>query len=153
MHSRYDLLVATGEVDRAEWAKVVSELRAEHAKGKTVPFARLVDVNPRTVTHWLDKTVGVTEGSVRQVAETFNLNAMDLLIRVGFYSTAERYSAPPETEEPAVDDELSLILEADVDDVTKQLMIERLYELRKQDKQRRIAELRWSIQQNLRRSA
>lgn len=152
VHSLYDSLVATGEVDRAEWAKVIFELRAEHARGKTVPFASLVKVNPRTVTHWLDKTVAVTEPRVRQVAEALSLNAMDLLIRVGFYSLAERYSAP-EKEEPEVDEELSMILEADVDDVTKQMMIERLYELREQDKQRRLADLRWTIQQNQRRSA
>lgn len=152
VHALYHDLVATGEVDRVEWAKVIVELRAEHAKGKTVPFAKLVGVNPRTVTHWVDKTVSVTESSVRQVAEMFGLNAMDLLIRVGFYSNAERYSVP-EKDEPEVDDELAMILDADVDDITKQLMIERLYALREQDKQRRVADLRWTIEQSQRRSA
>lgn len=131
---------------------MIAELRAEHAKGKTVPFARLIGVNPRTVTRWLDQTAAVMEASVRMVADVFSLNAMDLLIRVGFYSTAERYAAP-EREAPEVDEELDIILAANVDDITKHLMIERLYQLREQDKQRRLADLRWNIEQSQRRSA
>jgi hypothetical protein len=144
----YDQLVS-GAVDRNEWAKVVSELLDTIPRRNKTTFAARVGINPRTVTYWLDQQTDVKESSVRAVAEAFGINAMQLLIRVGVYSI-EQMVANPVAE---ADDELSMVLAADVDDVTKQMMIERLYELREQDKQRRLEHLRWTIQQNQRRSA
>lgn len=87
--ARYDLIVTDGQVDRAEWAKVVQELLDTHTKGKKEPFARLIGVNARTVHSWLDQTMSVSEQSVRRVAAACGLSAIDLLVRVGVYARDE----------------------------------------------------------------
>src|SRR5262245_15995503 len=67
--SRYDLAVATGSVDRTRWAAVVRRLMAEHGSGRKATFAKLVGVDPRTVTDWLAGAYSVRESMVRQVAD------------------------------------------------------------------------------------
>lgn len=86
---RYDLLVAGGEVDRAEWASVIRGLLAELTRGKKAPLARLLGFSERTIDRWLLGLVDVSEASVRQVAAKSGRSGMDLLIRVGFYTREE----------------------------------------------------------------
>lgn len=85
MGFRYDRLVATGEVDRAEWAKIVQDLLDEFTRGKKATFARRVGVDPKTIDHWLNGQVRVSEESIRNVAKATDRNAMELLIQVGYY--------------------------------------------------------------------
>lgn len=84
--SRYDLTVATGTVDRAKWAAVVQRLMDKHAKGRKATLAKLVGVDPRTVTDWLTGTYAVREAMVRQVADRTGEAALDLLVEVGVFS-------------------------------------------------------------------
>lgn len=95
---RYAHVVAGGEVDRVEWARVVRELLAELTRGKKAPLARLLGFSERTIDRWLLGTVDVNESSIRQVATRSGRPAMELLIRVGFYSRDQlpAPAVPPE---------------------------------------------------------
>lgn len=156
----YDLAVS-GEVNRAAWAEVVQELLDDRCKGNKSAFARLViidgrAINPRTVYAWLDQAVAVRESSVRAVASGFGLNAIDLLIRVGFY-TLEQMPTRPTREE--MDEERRRVIEdPDFDDVQKAYILQELdrmeeedervlAQLRERDRQRRIERLAAIIEQ------
>lgn len=149
----YPVDVSGRKVDREAWAKVVAELMAAETRGKITPFAKLVDVNPRTVSHWLDRDVNVSEESVRKVAAATKRAPMDLLVAVGYYSRAEVSPERPDADDP----EMDLILALAVDEDMKMRMIERLLELRRrdndrleeikrQDQERRMADLRWIVE-------
>jgi hypothetical protein len=105
MPARYPVRMTEREVDRGEWSKIVQELIDERTKGKKEPFARLVGVYARTLSHWLDSTVAVSESSVRQVADRTGRNAIAMLIRVGYYTLTEVIDAVrllQRTDDPAM---------------------------------------------------
>ncbi|MFG3709181.1 hypothetical protein ACGF7U_31245 [Micromonospora sp. NPDC047670] len=158
--------MATGEVDRQAWAEVIRELLAEetraHGKshGSKTRFATKVGVSVRTVDTWLRKDVDVKEASVRAVAEAYELDLMELLIRVGFYALQQMPYQPTEEE---IDEEQRQVLESDLDDEIKAEILQQLEEMRaaderliveqrERDKQRRMRELTYRIEQ-ARRSA
>jgi len=87
--SRYDRLVASGVVDRRRWAEVVRQLIGVHANGKKATFAKLVGVDPRTVTDWLGGVYTVRDAMVRQVADRTGESALGLLVEVGVLLPAE----------------------------------------------------------------
>lgn len=122
-------------MDRAAWARVVRQAMAERTRGKITPFARLVEVNPRTVSRWIDEEVDVSEESVREVARKIDVSPITLLIEVGYYSHAEA-SAGGE-----LDEEEEMVLRADVDDETKRRALEQLHLMRLRDKRRRMEDL------------
>lgn len=164
--SRYDHLVATGEVNREAWAEVVQELLAAEAEaqnrkhGSKTRFAAKASVSVRTVDTWLRRDVDVKESSVRAVAEAYGRDLMELLIRVGFYAIEQMPHRPTDEE---IDDEQRQVLESDLPDETKARILQELDEMRagderliveqrERDKQRRMRELAWRIEQ-ARRSA
>ncbi|AYF31070.1 hypothetical protein CSH63_27255 [Micromonospora tulbaghiae] len=159
--------MATGEVNRQEWAEVIRELlndeieaQGGRAHGAKTRFAMKVGVSVRTVDTWLRKDVDVRESSVRAVAEAYGRNLMELMIRVGFYATEQMPYQPTEEE---IDEEQRAVLESDLDDETKAEILQQLEEMRaaderliieqrERDKQRRMRELTYRIEQ-ARRSA
>lgn len=159
--SRYDHLVATGEFDRAAWADIIRELLEAEAQtagkkhGSKTRFAARVGVSVRTVDTWLRKDVDVKESNVRAVAEAYDRDLMELLIRVGFYAVDDLPYQPTNEE---IDEEQRQVLDSDLDDETKAEYLrllddmrttdERLIaEQRERDKQRRMRELAWRIEQ------
>lgn len=89
VNSGYDPLVATGSVDKAKWAAVVRRLMDKHANGRKATFGKLVGVDPRTVSFWLDEEYTVREAMVRQVADKTGESALDLLVEVGVFSAKD----------------------------------------------------------------
>lgn len=144
--SRYYGSVSERKIDRDAWSAVVQSLIDSRTRGKKAPFARLVGVDPRTIDHWLKATVDVAEVSVRRVARATGQHPMDLLVQVGYYEAAE-FTRPDTAAEEAFDEEKDLILSAPVSDQVKMKWLERLFELREQDKKRREAEIKWWIDQ------
>lgn len=90
VHSRYHCAVASGVVDRGAWAKVVQRLMDKHAHGRKATFAKLVGVDPRTVTDWLGEVYTVRDAMVRQVADRTGESALELLIEVGVLAPVAR---------------------------------------------------------------
>lgn len=127
---------------------------ASETRGKIAPFARLVGVDPRTVSRWVNREVDVSEESVREVARAVKRQPMDLLVEVGYYSRADLGAGRVGGED---DPEMELILTANVDQDMKIRMIERLEELRhrdrvrleelrERDKQRRMEDIRYILE-------
>lgn len=88
-------MVAAGrEIDRAEWSRVILELLDAEAGGNRTRLAEMVGVTYLTVKRWIDARNTVSEDSVRAVARAFNMSAIDLLIRVGYYQIDELAPAP-----------------------------------------------------------
>lgn len=101
-HARYSLVVAEdGSINRDAWAQLVAELIQRETKGKKLPFARKIGVDPRTVDRWLHREVVVKEESVRGIARTLGLQAIDLLVQVGYYKMDEL--TPPLLPDPRED--------------------------------------------------
>jgi hypothetical protein len=139
-------MVGTREVDREAWADVIRELMKTETRGKKEPLARLLEVNARTITHWLDKTTKVSEASIRQVAEKTGRSSIELLVHVGYYSPDE--VAVVDRGDPDPDDEaMRLIIDSDFPPRVKMRMIQRLEELRARDRVREAEEVRWWIEQ------
>lgn len=91
MHVRYPRLVPAREreIDREAWSRVVLELLESEADGNRTELARLIGVKYLTVARWIAGTHAVSEESVRAVARAFNLSAIDLLIKVGYWTSDE----------------------------------------------------------------
>lgn len=134
--------MASGIVDRTEWAKVVQELldveaaplveggrpRVHGAKTRFADRAKLKTA--RTVDTWLHCTADVKEASVKQVAEGYGLNPMDLLIRVGYYTVDEL----PRISNEQIDEEQRAVLDRDdLDDEQKALILQELDKMRSTD--------------------
>jgi hypothetical protein len=81
--------VATGAVDKTRWAAVVQRLMDKHASGRKATFAKLVGVDPRTVSFWIDKEYTVREAMVRQVADRTGESAIELLVEVGVFAAKD----------------------------------------------------------------
>ncbi|SCL15120.1 hypothetical protein GA0074694_6222 [Micromonospora inyonensis] len=146
--------------------EVVRELLAEEAElhrkthGAKTRFAAKVGVSVRTVDTWLRRDVDVKEANVRAVAEAYGRDQMELLIRVGFYAVEQMPYRPSDEE---IDEEQRQVLESELDDEIKAEILQQLEEMRaaderliveqrERDKQRRMRELGYRIEQ-ARRSA
>lgn len=128
----YDALVATGEVNRAEWAAIVRALVAEHTRGKKATFARKVGVDPKTIDNWLKCEVRVSEESIRQVAAAIpGASALEWLIMVGYYEVGE---LPVRMTDEQIDEEQRYVLDRnDLDDETKAEILQQLDAMRSTD--------------------
>lgn len=138
----YDRLVADGIVDREAWAVVVQELLDLEAKplvdggklrvhGAKTRFAAKIGITARTVDTWLGRSVDVKEANVRAVAKGYDLNPMDLLIRVGFYSSEQM---PVRYPDEVIDEEQRRVLDDDtIPDDAKVLILEELELMRMND--------------------
>lgn len=147
MHAAYSLDVDDGQrrVDRAEWAALIRELMTAETKGRKEPFARVIGVNSRTITRWLDRDVDVSEGSVRLVARTLGRQPMDLLIRVGYYRQADLLPQPVPRGAEDDDHVVERIQAADLPPAEKRRMLERLRKLRADQRARELDEVGWWI--------
>lgn len=160
MRFPYHRLVATGEVNREEWAKIVRGLLAEFTRGKKATLARMLQKDPKTIDNWLAGAVKVSEESIRNVAELTNRNAMEWLIQVGYYQLGEMPYQPTEEE---IDEEQRRVRDSDLPDDVKADILQQLEEMRaaderlideqrERDKQRRMRELAYRIEQARRAS-
>lgn len=89
IHVPYADAVTARKVDRAAWAEAVEQLVLERDRGNKAAFGRRVGVDSKTVGRWIQQFGDVSEESVRQVARSCGINAMELLVRVGYYDGAE----------------------------------------------------------------
>lgn len=85
MRVPYAVAVGEPEVNREAWAATVRKLTGERERGNQAAFSRAVGVDVKTVGRWLRCLVDVSEESVRQVARTYDLNPIKLLVEVGYY--------------------------------------------------------------------
>ena len=144
VHARYPVGVAERKINRDAWARLVDSLVNTETRGKKATFARLVGVDPRTVSRWLNSEVDVSEESVREVARNLNRPPMELLVKVGYYSQADIPTITPrESSDPAIEE----ILAAPVTERQKAKMIERLQVMREAHREREVDEVRWWIDQ------
>lgn len=133
MRFPYHVRVA-GEVNRDEWAKVLREQMTVHTKGKKAPFARLLSIDVSTLDNWLEGKVRVSDERVNQFAEAFKIPVIGLKMRLGIYGETDfpddlrgKLSAE------AVDEEQRKVLDLNVDDETKMLILQQLEEWRAAD--------------------
>ena len=146
VHVGYSHGVAERRIDRDAWAGLVGKLVTGKSRGNKSAFARTVGVTARTLDRWLAAEVDVSEASVRAVARAFDLDAMELLVGVGYYRAEEVMAT--ERREPDPDDEaMRLIIDSDFPPRIKMRMIQRLEELRERDRAREAEEVRWWIEQ------
>lgn len=112
-HVMYPQLVAgtAREIDRAEWSRVILELLDAEAGGNRTRLAEMVGVTYLTIKRWIDGSHSVSEDSVRAVARAFNMSAIDLLIRVGYYQVDELNAPGPAAANPILD-EISALIKA-----------------------------------------
>lgn len=149
MRSRYPRNVAMERrVDRQAWADLLTELIDTVTNGNKSRFARLVGVDNKSITLWLNGAVDVSEKSIRQISDHLRRNPVDMLLRVGYYHPSEVQATrdAPLTQEQA-DEALKLILSADVPAIVKKRMIDRLDELRDRQRQVETDEVRFWIRQ------
>lgn len=140
--------VSVRKINREAWAAEIKRLILEEAAGNRSRFAALIGVSYKTVGRWLDCTVDVSEDSVRQVARELRINAMDLLVRVGYYQPSDiQPTAAPTPAEIEADPALRVIEDAAVPPRVKARMRERLYELRAQRAAAEVDEVRWWLDQ------
>lgn len=124
-----------GEVDKEAWATTVAELVDSECRGNKSAFARRViidgkPISPRTAYGWINGEYEVRESSVRAVAQAFGLNAMEMLIKVGFYRRDELPQYPSEV----VDEEqLRVLNDSTLEDRVKVIILEKLEEMRADD--------------------
>lgn len=152
VHARYPLGVAERKINRGAWARLVAALVESETRGKKATFARLVGVDPRTISRWLNSEVDVSEESVREVARGLHLSPIELLIRVGYYSPNELSILPPPAPPAEVDEVIDLILAAEgFTNEEKMNMILRIQDEREaqraHERQRELNQVRWWMEQ------
>lgn len=143
--SLYHQPVADRAINRQAWAALVAGLIATKANGKKAAFARLVGVDPKTIGHWLGGTVDVSEASVRRVAIALNRMPADFLVSIGYYTDRELSStAPLVGDEDPVGQQIE---KEPLPESVKQLMRERLRELRAGQRAAEAAEVTYWLEQ------
>lgn len=135
--SRYDPIVATGAVDKAKWAAAVRRLMDKHANGKKATFGKLVGVDPRTVSFWLDKEYTVREAMVRQVADRTGESALDLLVEVGVFAARDIPAAGVAAEDQWIVDVIQASPKLDQATKTKLIAVELAKARREREEKRR----------------
>jgi hypothetical protein len=139
--------VGERKINRDAWAQLVNALVETETRGKKATFARMVGVDPRTVSRWLASEVDVSEESVREVARRLNRPPMDLLVRVGYYSVGEVGATTPAPAPGEEDPALKKILDANVSDEMRERMLKRLDALRTAQREREAEDVQWWIDQ------
>lgn len=128
---------------REGWANLIGSLIKLKAGGNQTQFARLVGINVRTVRRWLDGDVDISLWKMLDVARVAEMHPTQLLIAAKIYSPEDGCQS---AEEPASPDEESRIIRAaQVDDDTKQALLQRVAELRERDKLHRIDDIEFSV--------
>ncbi len=143
-HGLYPLRVRNDGSDRRQtWAEYVAKLRKATRLSRP-KFAERLGVDPTTVWRWEVKGQRPESSEVPElIALTFGLDVDDVLTAAGLKPSGDRAPEPPQPP----DEEVELILAQKVDEDTKQAMLERLFQLRERDKQRRIEEIQFLVEQ------
>ena len=137
LKSEYAPTVTTGSVDKTRWVAVVQRLMDKHAKGKKATFAKLVGVDPRTVTDWLAGTYAVREAMVRQVADRTGEVALDLLVEVGVFSANDIPAAGVAAEDQWIVEVIQASTKLDQATKTKLIAVELAKARREREEKRR----------------
>lgn len=127
----------SGVVDRKVWASVVQEILDAECRGNRSEFARRVVIDgrpmsPRTVYGWLRGEADVRESSVRAVASAFNLNPVELLIRVGFLT---REQIPVYPSDVIDEEEMRVLDHPGLDAEQKEYILRELEKMRATDEE------------------
>lgn len=147
-HVTYADQVSERRIDREAWANEVKRLIADEFDGNRAAFTRETKVGYKTVARWIDQSVDVSEESVRTVARALHIKPMDLLMRIGYYRSAD--IGAPCTEPPVVpadDEAMRLIEESAFPPRIKARMRQRLLEMRAQRAAAEAEEVRWWMEQ------
>jgi DNA-binding transcriptional regulator YdaS (Cro superfamily) len=136
------------EINRQAWADEVQRLIRVHARGNQTQFAAMVGVTARTVHRWLNQQAAVSEESVRSVAEAVGVSAMELLVRIGYYTSQEAQAVDasrlhadvPPPEIPMEDEEsIRLIMESDAPADVKDELVREIRRLQQQHEAERVS--------------
>lgn len=111
MHVGYSLGMPTGRIDREAWADEVATLIRRFDPGPRDPgnksaFARRIGLTTRTVDRWIAHQVDVSLDSVRAVADALDIGQdeqVQLLSRIGYFTTPDRALTPPTYPDPRDD--------------------------------------------------
>lgn len=112
------------------WAQYLKRM-TDRAGWSVARLARESGIHRSTIFRWIGGGRGVTVASVRSIAAALGDDVADALRAAGNVVDQEER-----------DEEVQLILDAPWSEEKKVRMIDRLYRLREEDKQRRIATMR-----------
>lgn len=131
----------TSGPSRGNWATYARVAR-ESALLSKAELARRLNVDRGTIHRWeTGSNRPESPDMVAAFAQVLGLDLDEALAAAGLRPGAQAPAEPTRER----DEEVELILAAPVDDRMKQRMLERLFELRERDKQRRMDELRFLI--------
>lgn len=147
MRVRYAHEVSGRSIDRTAWAGIVSRLIAQETGGNKTHFAQLVGVTYKTVLRWLAQDGDVSPERVAQVADACHMSPIELMLQVGYYRHADLPEPSPAQPADIEDEALRAIVEAGYPSRIKMRMIQRLTELRAEQRRRELDEVRWWIDQ------
>ena len=137
----------TSGEQRGTWATFAKAARTG-ARLSQSELARRLGVDRTTIFRWESgRARPESADMVRAFADVLDIDLEEALAAAGLRPGVEAPKEPTRER----DEEMELILTADVDDRLKQIMIERLLELRERDKQRRIEDLKFIIDPRKRR--
>lgn len=145
--SLYHQGVAERRIDRDAWARLLADLINVESRGKKATFARLVGVDPKSINLWLNQGVDVSEDSVRRIARALGRAPRDMLIQVGYYSSAELGQPPDQPDPVEPDPVIAAIRQSPLPNRKKQALIQRIYAQREQQREREMADVQWLIEQ------
>lgn len=148
-HVPYAGLVSA-EIDRAAWARVVTQLVQQESAGNKTRFAAAIGVDRKTVTRWVQGDHAVSEESVRAVARALGLPARDLLIQVGYYKATDLPAVVAEARIAEEDAAIKLIRESNAPPSLKAELIAHLERLREEHERQRLAEAERSLKLGMR---
>lgn len=133
--------------DHGGWATYVKEARASARDGRGMSqseLARRVGVDRVTVWRWESGVQRPEQSAIVQlVATALDLDLDEALAAAGMRPGVEAPATP--TREP--DEEVDLILTSKVSEAMKKRILDRLYDRREEDRQRRMEELRFILDQ------
>lgn len=133
----------TPNQQRGAWATFAKAAR-EGSHMSQAELARRLDVERTTIWRWeTGKQKPESADAVALFARVLGIDVDEALAAAGLRPGTTAPAEP--TREP--DEEMDLIYAAPVDDQTKKLMIERLFQLRERDKQRRMEDIEFLIRQ------
>lgn len=140
--------VHVSDAGRGTWATFLTQMTTRPG-WSVARLAREAGIHRSTIFRWIKGDGGLTLQSVRAIAHALNVDPEVALLAAGNLIQTE----PQQRER---DPEIELIMAAPVDDATRRRMLERLamwrqrdeariVELRRQDQERRVADLRWLL--------
>lgn len=95
-------MVDRRSIDRAAWAALIQTLVDSTASGNQTQFAKKVGVTSRTVNRWLKQDVAVDSDNVVHVALALGQNPTNLLVQVGYLTSAEASTGGSQPLDPDV---------------------------------------------------